>query len=67
MNASLKNLFTKKPEVDLTIDMPYAKHGKQGGNKIHPSDSIPEITYEKQAFHIPGNEYTYLLKILVLL
>ena len=56
VNASLKNLFTRKPEVDLTIDMPYATHD-QGG--IHPSDSIPEITYEKQAFHIPGNNYTY--------
>ena len=60
VNASLKNLFTKKPEVDLTIDMPYATHGgNNNGNDIHPSDSIPEITYEKQAFHIPGNNYSY--------
>jgi len=57
VNASLENLFTRRPEVDLTIDMPYAEHGKDGD--IHPSDSIPEITYEKQAFHIPGNDYTY--------
>ena len=60
VNASLKNLFTRTPEVDLTIDMPYAKKGGKGeSNDIRPSDSIPEITYEKQAFHIPGNNYTY--------
>ena len=60
VNASLKNLFSRNPEVDLTVNMPYAKHTPGGpGGEIRPSDSIPEITYEKQAFHIPGNEYTY--------
>jgi hypothetical protein len=58
VNASLKNLFTKEPEIDLTIDMPYVKHTGEDKN-IHPSDSIPEITYEKQAYHVPGNNYTY--------
>ena len=37
LNASLKNLFTRKPEVDLTIDMPYAKHS---GDDIHRRDNI---------------------------
>ena len=57
VSASLRNLFSRNPEVDLTVNMPYAKHDQ--GGEIRPSDSIPEITYEKQAFHIPGNEYTY--------
>lgn len=59
VNASLKNLFTKEPEIDLTIDMPYATQSNNNDDDIRPSDTIPEITYEKQAFHVPGNDYTY--------
>ena len=46
ITASIKNLFTEKPQIDLTIvqDQP---------------DPVAEMKAEKQVFHIPGNEYTY--------
>lgn len=48
VKASLRNIFTDKPEVDITID-------SQGQN-LSP---VPEIMEEKQVFHVPGNIYTY--------
>jgi hypothetical protein len=48
--ASLKNLFTINPSLDLTIEQP----------KTAQDDApVPEITEKKQVFHIPGNNYTY--------
>jgi hypothetical protein len=44
----IKNIFTRHPEIDIVVD-----HEKQ--DKI----PVPEITYEKQVFHIPDNKYTY--------
>ena len=46
ITASIKNLFTEKPQIDLTIvqDQP---------------DPVAEMKAEKQVFHIPGNEYTF--------
>lgn len=52
VTAKLKNLFTLEPEVDIVIDTE---------NDPLPMDEVPvpEITFEKQVFHIPDNKYTY--------
>ena len=50
LTARLTNLFTDTPSLDLTVETPEQDQG------VAP---VPEITIEKQVFHIPGNEYTY--------
>ena len=48
--ASLKNIFTINPSLDLVVEQP----------KTAQDDApVPEITEKKQVFHIPGNNYTY--------
>jgi hypothetical protein len=47
--ASVKNLFSDKPEVDITVQQP----------ENDSETSVPELRYFKQVFHVPGNEYTY--------
>lgn len=47
--AEIKGIFTGKPEIDITIDR----------EDIPKDTTVPEITYEKQVFHIPENTYTY--------
>jgi len=44
--ASVKNLFTPTPEVDITIQEPSPV-------------PVPEIKLIQQVFNIPGNTYTY--------
>ena len=48
VTASIRNVFSNEPEVDITVD-------SQGANM----SPVPEITEQKQVFHIPGNLYTY--------
>lgn len=48
INAAIKNIFSPVPEIDITVD-----------EKEHKESTVPEIMFEKQVFHIPGNEYTY--------
>jgi len=50
LTANLKDLFTDKPTLELTVEQSEADQG------IAP---VPEITEKKQVFHIPGNNYTY--------
>jgi hypothetical protein len=52
ITAYLKNLFTNQPEVDVIVD-------QNTGNEQVNNTSIPEITFRKQVFNIPGNYYTY--------
>ena len=47
--ARLNNLFTLSPSIDLTVE-------QTDVDKVPP---VPEITIQKQVFHIPGNNYTY--------
>lgn len=47
--ASVKNLFSDRPEVDITVQQP------EGDSET----TVPELRYFKQVFHVPGNEYTY--------
>jgi len=56
MVVSLKNLFTGKPTIDVTVDQ------TQGASSIlaMPTPSIPTPTYNgDQVFNIPGNYYGY--------
>ena len=52
ITASLKNLFSTTPEVDIILNN--ASPGMS--NAI---SGIPEITRKEQVFHVPGNKYTY--------
>jgi hypothetical protein len=47
--ASIKNLFTKKPQVNVTA----------GQTPPSPIPEVPEIKLYKEVFNIPGNNYTY--------
>ena len=49
ITASLNNLFTSKPEVDIVVDQ----------ENIQETPSVPEIKFRKQVFNIPGNYYGY--------
>lgn len=48
IKTSIKGIFTKKPEIDINID-----------RISEEKPEIPEITYEKQVFHIPDNKYEF--------
>jgi hypothetical protein len=47
--ASIKNLFTSSPTVDIIVD---------NENEGAPAN-VPEILYKQQVFHIPDNKYDY--------
>jgi len=47
--ARLNNLFTLAPSIDLTVEQ----------TDVDEVPPVPEITMQKQVFHIPGNNYTY--------
>jgi len=49
ITASLNNLFTNKPEVDITVEQ----------DNIQQTQPVPEIKFRKQVFNIPGNYYNY--------
>lgn len=50
ITASIKNIFSQQPEVDIRIEQPYEEQEEE---------PIPEIMIEKQVFNIPDNKYTY--------
>jgi len=47
LDASIKNLFGAKPELDITVTGPGLSAG------------VPEIKKQKQVFHVPGNTLDY--------
>lgn len=49
ITASLNNLFTNKPEVDIVVEQ----------DNIQQTTPVPEIKFRKQVFNIPGNYYSY--------
>jgi hypothetical protein len=51
--ASIRNLFTERPEIDIIVD-PDDKKGDSFG-----STTVEEIKLQKQVFHIPENNYNY--------
>ena len=48
--AKLKNLFSGRPEVDITIDTSRAEAAK---------NDVPQILLRKQVFNIPENNFVY--------
>lgn len=54
IKTSIKNLFTDKPEVDVSIITP---HDIVPDIDVDPA--VPEIMRKKQVFHVPDNKYTY--------
>lgn len=54
ITASIKNLFTSTPEIDIQVDTV-----EDEGPQLIPSTTVPELTMAKQVFHIPDNKYTY--------
>lgn len=54
ITASIKNLFTATPEVDITVDTV-----EDSGDQLIPQTTVPELTMAKQVFHVPNNKYTY--------
>ena len=50
IKTGIKNLFSPVPEIDITV----TTDGDGDNNQ-----SVPEITYKNQVFHIPDNIYTY--------
>ncbi len=58
VTASLSNLFSKVPEIDIKVQK------EEDGPSIVPTPApppppVPELRGEKQVFHIPGNLYGY--------
>lgn len=51
ITANISKLFSEKPELDITVTPPSSSEITQ--------PTIPELQFEKQVFHIPGNNYTY--------
>jgi Extracellular link domain len=48
--ASLKNILTGKPEIDITVDTSRVDAAKS---------TVPQILLKKQVFNIPDNTYVY--------
>lgn len=54
ITASIKNLFSNTPEIDIVVDPDDIAGDEMGG-----SSSVPEIKISKQVFHVPDNKYNY--------
>lgn len=52
--TSIKDFFTKKPEIDFKVKKEIKKPPK-----IDPKEPVPEEKFVKQVYHVPGNKYTY--------
>ena len=57
VTASIKNIFSKTPEVDIIVDQEDLAGDLPGAEE--GGTSVPEIKIEKQVFHLPDNKYTY--------
>lgn len=53
ITTAIKGIFTREPEVDINVSHISGKKPQQ------PKPVVPEITEEKQVFHIPGNNYGF--------
>lgn len=56
--ASIKKLFTKNPQVNVTAGKTSVAPMNQPAN-ANATGKIPEIKLYKEVFNIPGNNYTY--------
>lgn len=46
IQTAITDIFTKEPKIEIDVSKPQ-------------SEAVPEITYEKQVYHVPDNKYTY--------
>jgi hypothetical protein len=51
ITTSIQGIFSSEPEVDINVTSVSGKPIKK--------DPVPEIKYEKQVFHVPGNKYNF--------
>tara|TARA_Y100000768_G_scaffold79612_1_gene56457 strand:+ start:6847 stop:7728 length:882 start_codon:yes stop_codon:yes gene_type:complete len=61
IKASMKNLFSHEPEIDIIVDSEN-QFGDGNGDGNGDGDGVipvPEIKIDKQVFHIPGNTFKY--------
>jgi hypothetical protein len=54
ITASIKNLFSDTPEIDIIVDP-----DDIAGGLTEQETTVPELKFEKQVFHVPGNKYSY--------
>lgn len=54
ITASIKNIFSGEPEIDIVVDPDDIAGDITGGNT-----PVPEIKLTKQVFHVPDNKYNY--------
>ena len=54
VTASIKNLFSATPEIDIIVDPQ-----DLAGGETSQLSTVPEIKLAKQVFHVPGNKYGY--------
>jgi len=54
ITASIKNLFSGQPEIDIVVDPDDIAGDSSGG-----TSPVPEIKLSKQVFHVPDNKYSY--------
>ena len=54
ITASIKNIFSGEPEIDIVVDPDDIAGDITGGNS-----PVPEIKLTKQVFHVPDNKYNY--------
>ena len=57
--ASIKNFFTKKPQVNVTTGKTPPSSPLQMSQSSNSIPEVPEIKLYKEVFNIPGNNYTY--------
>lgn len=55
ITASIKNLFSGEPEIDIVVDPDDIAGDSISGNE----STVPEIKISKQVFHVPDNKYGY--------
>jgi hypothetical protein len=48
ITAKITNILGKNPEIDVTVTAPEGE-----------GPDVPEVSFSKQVFHVPGNKYTY--------
>jgi hypothetical protein len=53
VTASIKNMFSANPEIDIIVDP------EDLAGDINGLSSVPEIKISKQVFHVPNNKYAY--------
>ena len=54
--TNIKNIFTSTPEIDLHLNNLMGSFDNRNDND---KNTVPEIEFYEEVYHIPGNNYTY--------